>query len=135
MKQTLEVSFCYSFNVGKAVNKKCSEKKVFWFFFFFQKFLKSTSEWFCFSYWCKLEGYTSTTKVIIVTSSYRMFQPDPQPATMQSYYFKKYLFLQHSLSSYFYRLHCWLLHYSASLWTNLLNSVCLTRLSLLSLIY
>ena len=66
---------------------------------------------FVFSYCCKLKGYTFTTKVIKITTSYQMFQPKPQLATMQSYYFKKHVFFQHSLSRYFCRLYCWLLHY------------------------
>ena len=67
--------------------------------------------------------YTFTTKVIKITSTYQMFQPDPQLATIQNYCFKKHLFFQHSLSSYFCKLYCSLLHYSASL-INLFSSVC-----------
>ena len=116
----------YTFNVAKAVNRKCSGKYVFWFFFFFF----CTNSWeapvnnFVFPYFYKLEGYTSTTEGIKITSSYQMFQPGPQLATMQTYYFKKHLFFQHRFSSYFCRLYCWLLYYSASLWINLLSIVC-----------
>ena len=108
----------------KQSTKSVLESRCFDFFFFCRNSWKAPANNFLFSYCYKLEGYTFTTKVIKITSSYQMFQPDPQLATMQSYYFKKHLFFQHSLSSYFCRLYCWLLHYSASLWINLLSSVC-----------
>ena len=86
------------------------------------------------SYCCKTESYTFTTKVIKITSSYQMFQPNPQLAAMQSYYFKIHYHFQYSLCSYFFRLYYWL-HYSASMWINLLSGVYVTHLNLLPLVY
>ena len=60
-------------------------------------------------------------RLIKITSSYQQFQPEPQLATMQRCYFKTHHFSQCNFSS-FCRLYC-LLHYSASLWINLLSTV------------
>ena len=119
MKQTLWLSFPYSFNVAKVF------RKVGVLIFFAESLGKHQRIILFSSYCCKLERYTSTrNKVIKITSSYQIFQPDPQLATMQSYYFKKHFLFQHKLNSYFCRLYCWLLHYSASLWIHPLSSEC-----------
>ena len=107
------------------LESRCFDFLIFDFFFFFcRNSWKAPANNLLFSYCYKLEGYTFNTKVIKITSSCQMFQPNPQLATMQSYYFKKHLFFQHRLSRYFWSLNCWLLHYSASLLINLLSSVC-----------
>ena len=107
--------------------------------FFWQKFLKSTSEKFSFFILLQAGGLHFTAKIIKITSSHQRFQPEPQLVTIQSFYFKIHHFLQYRFSSYLCRLYCWL-HYSTSLWINLLSSVCAYTLkfaffSLLNLAY
>ena len=42
---------------------------------------------FLFIYFFEMEGYISTAKIIKTASSYQLFQPEHQLATMQSFYF------------------------------------------------
>ena len=113
-KKVVKIKTVWSkhFNYLSLLFFQCSEnsqQKVFWkagvLIFFPRNSWKAPANNFPFSYYWKLDGYTFATKVIKITSSYQIFQPDPQLATMQSYYFKKHDFFQYSLSSCFCRLY------------------------------
>ena len=138
MKQTLYFPSLLFFHCSKS-----SQQKVLWkvgvLTFFCRNSWKAQTNNFLSSYCCKLESYTFTTKFIKVTIVTKCFSLILSWQLCRATISKNTHFFQYSLSNYFCKLYCWL-HYSASLWINLLSSVCAYTLkfafpSLLKLAY
>ena len=111
-------SFC-----RKQSTKSVLESRCFEFFFFveiLEKHQRRISFFHTVASWRAIFLLERLLKSRVVTNG---FKREPQLATKQSCYFKKHHFFQQSFRSYFYRLYC-LLYYSASLWINLLSSIC-----------